>query len=205
MLETAGLAILLFITTNIDDVFILLAFFADPKYRTRDIVAGQYLGIAALVAASAAISIAALMVPSTYIGLLGLLPILIGLQKLVALTKGDSAEDEEHIDTKNFGAGNALTIAAVTIANGGDNIGVYTPVFATSAFADLMIIVVVFAVLVAALVGFAHYVVNHPRIGAGVRRYAHIAVPFALIAIGVFVLYDADSFSLLRFGNGAVR
>ena len=48
-------------------------FFADPAFRPRQIVLGQYLGIAALVAAS----LAALLVPRAYVGLTGLLPLAI--------------------------------------------------------------------------------------------------------------------------------
>ena len=43
-----GLAIALFASTNLDDILLLVGFFADPTFRDRDIVIGQYAGIAAL-------------------------------------------------------------------------------------------------------------------------------------------------------------
>ena len=78
-----GTAIVLFASTNIDDVFVLIGFFADPKFRARDIVLGQYLGIAALFGVSVAASLLSLVISRTYVGLLGIVPILIGLKKTV--------------------------------------------------------------------------------------------------------------------------
>jgi hypothetical protein len=49
-----GGGVALFTSTNIDDIFLLAAFFADPHLRPRNIVAGQFLGITGLTAARAA-------------------------------------------------------------------------------------------------------------------------------------------------------
>jgi cadmium resistance protein CadD (predicted permease) len=48
LVALSGLAIVLFASTNVDDLFVLLGFFSDPKLRARDIVVGQYAGIATL-------------------------------------------------------------------------------------------------------------------------------------------------------------
>lgn len=80
-----GMTIVLFASTNVDDVFVLIGFLADPKFRARDIVLGQYVGIAALFSVSLAASMLSLVVPRAYVGLLGILPILIGLKKLFDL------------------------------------------------------------------------------------------------------------------------
>ena len=51
-----GLAVALFASTNVDDLFVLLGFFSDPKFHARDIVVGQYAGIATLFGLSVAVS-----------------------------------------------------------------------------------------------------------------------------------------------------
>jgi cadmium resistance protein CadD (predicted permease) len=38
-----GMAIVLFASTNVDDVFVLIGFFADPKFRARDIYSANTL------------------------------------------------------------------------------------------------------------------------------------------------------------------
>lgn len=178
--------------TNIDDLFVLLSFFADPKLHTWQVIVGQYLGITILVAASIVASLISLVLVPAYVGLLGLLPILIGLKKLLDLWRGLK---EEKSDAPTASLGNILAVAVVTIANGGDNIGIYTPIFATSKSVEITIII--FALMVAVWLAFSHWLVNHPFLGAPIRRFGHIIVPFVLIGIGFFVLYEADSFSLL--------
>jgi hypothetical protein len=69
-----GLAIALFASTNVDDVFVLVGFFADPKFRARDIVIGQYAGITALFGVSVVASLLSLVIPRAYLGLLGIAP-----------------------------------------------------------------------------------------------------------------------------------
>jgi cadmium resistance protein CadD (predicted permease) len=193
LLSSVGLAVVLFVTTNIDDVFVLLTFFADPKFRARQVVVGQYLGLAALVAVSSLASLISLVLAAPYVGLLGLLPIVIGLKKLVDAWQG--TDDDDAVQPASLG--NVLTVAAVTVANGGDNIGVYTPVFATATRAEFLTISAVFAVMIAGWCAFAHWLVHHPALGPPIRRVAHITAPFVLIGIGLFVLYAAGSLSLL--------
>lgn len=185
---TTGLAITLFAATDVDDLFVLLGFFADRKFRAYQVIIGQYLGFATLVVVSLVASLLSLVLAPAYIGLLGFLPILIGLKRLYDLRRGN--EDDE-MDVPTAGLGNVLAVAAVTIANGGDNIGIYTPIFATSTSAEIGIIVLVFAVMVAAWLAVAHWLVHHPALGAPIRRYSHWLVPFALVSIGTSIACGA--------------
>jgi cadmium resistance protein CadD (predicted permease) len=191
VLSELGLAVVLFVSTNIDDVFVLLAFFADPRTRTRDIVVGQYLGIGALYLASVIASLLSLVFAAPYMGLLGFIPIAIGLVKLRERWRGEGSGNDAEDIAPATNAARLLSVAAITIANGGDNIGVYTPVFATRTSAEIVTIVIVFAVLVALLLLAAHWLVRHPALGAPIRRYGPALSPWVLIAIGVFVIYDS--------------
>jgi cadmium resistance protein CadD (predicted permease) len=160
------------------------------------VVIGQYLGIIALVAFSVVVSLVSVVVAPEYVGLLGLLPILIGAKKLFDLRPADDGDGRvESAAHARFGE--TLAVAAVTIANGGDNIGVYTPVFATSAPAEIGIFVGVFMVMVGGWLLFAHWLVHHPSLGSPIRRHGHRMVPFVLIAIGVMVLQDANTISAI--------
>ena len=144
------LGITLFAATNIDDTFVLLGFFADPKYRAHRVVIGQYLGIATLVAISLLAALIALVIPPAYVGLLGLLPIAIGSRKLGDLSGGrDKGEEELERHPASAARGQVLAVAAVTIANGGDNIGVYTPVFAVRSGIETAVIIAVFVLMTA--------------------------------------------------------
>jgi cadmium resistance transport/sequestration family protein len=193
-----GLAVAVYVSTNLDDVFLLLGFFADPRFRTRDVIIGQYLGIGALYAFSSLASFVSLVISMQYVGLLGLIPIGIGV-KLLLDWVGDK-EDDELDRERSIGAasGRILSVAAITVANGGDNIGVYVPFFATRSGMELAIVGVVFAVLTAAWCVLARQLVQHPVLGAPIRRYGHKLAPFVLIAVGILVLHDAGSIEIVR-------
>ena len=199
VLGVLGVAIVTFTSTNIDDIFVLLGFFADPKFRLRQIIIGQYLGIGVLYGVSAIASLLALVIPAAYIGLLGFAPIFFGFRRLWELWNGGEAGDnpEDHAKA-SAGHGNIVAIALVTIANGGDNISVYTPLFATRSAYEVLAIGCIFAVLTAVWLGAAHSLVNHPKLGAPIRRHGHRVVPFVLIALGILILYEAGTVTLFR-------
>jgi cadmium resistance transport/sequestration family protein len=203
LLALIGLAIVLFASTNVDDVFVLVGFFSDKRFRARDTVLGQYLGIAALFIASVAASLISLVIPHAYIGLLGVIPILIGGKKLFELhQQRDQTEEalEHHSDANRNGR--VATVALVTVANGGDNIGVYTPSFATRSANEIIVIALIFAVMTALWCFVAHAVVNHPKLGSPIRRYGHRITPVVLVALGVLILYQAGSFEwMLRLSG----
>ncbi|MHC5727858.1 MAG: cadmium resistance transporter [Nostoc sp.] len=81
--------IIAFIATNIDDIIILLIFFSqvNVNFRPRHILLGQYLGFTAIIIASLPGFFGGLVVQREWIGLLGLLPITIGLQQLIYRTE----------------------------------------------------------------------------------------------------------------------
>ncbi len=194
MLSIIGLAIVLFVSTNVDDLFVLLGFFVDPQANGRHIAIGQYLGIAALTMISVVLSIVSIALAPAYVGLLGFVPMVIGAKRLFDVWWREGTEQSNQ--TK-IGFGTVFEVAGVTIANGGDNIGICTPVFATSSVSAILIIVLVFAVMVALWLRLAHWLVTHPALSAIVDRFGHILTPFALIAIGVFVLWKGGTFSLM--------
>ncbi len=190
-----GLAVGLFVTTNLDDLFILLGFFSDPRFRPRQVAFGQLLGIATLYAVSVAASLLAIVIPPAIIGFLGLLPIAIGLRKIWGLRRGDDADDDE--SSQRHGRWNVLTVAAVTISDGGDNLSVYIPVLATRSHAEIAAIGAVFGVMTLAWLGAAFWLTSHRTLGAPIRHYGHRVAPFVLAALGGYILYAAGTLALV--------
>jgi cadmium resistance protein CadD (predicted permease) len=186
LIVTAGVGVVVFASTNVDDLFVLLAFFSEPRFRGGQVVAGQYLGIIALTVASLLLSMTALVIPSAYVGLLGLVPLGIGLWKLVRRQSGDN-------DTATAPRANVLAVAAVTVANGGDNLGVYTPLFATRRPAEIGLLIAVFLLMTALWCAIARGLVRHPAVGAPIRRRGRRLLPWVLIALGAYILVDSGA------------
>lgn len=198
LLGPVGVGVVLFISTDIDDLFVLLGFFALARFRARSIVIGQFLGIGALIVVSVIGSLISLVLPPAYVGLLGVLPMLIGFRRLFDLRRGGSDEELQAQKAGSGSIGQIASVAAVTVANGGDNVGAYIPLFATWSASRIAVVVVVFIAMTALWLAIAHFLANHRKIGAPIRRYGHLAVPFVLIALGLVILCEAGSFALLR-------
>jgi len=195
-MEIIVTSIIAFASTNIDDLFILTLFFGDKKSNATNIYLGQYLGIITLIVLSMAGSLLGHFMDSRYIGLLGLFPIYLGVKQLIGLLKNEneaaSAENEKQ-DVKT----GILTIATVTIANGGDNIGTYIPLLTALTPADRAIMIFIFLLMVFIWLTMARYLSNHPVLAKGIEKYGHIITPVVLCLLGLFILKENGSFDLL--------
>ena len=209
-----GIGVTAFVATNIDDLLILIAFFANShRFPLPQIVLGQYSGMGALLAISIVGSLIALIVPDNLIGLIGIFPIVIGIRELLELLKnGDNNEEEEEWAAKQLPQSRRrrrrmtaylpfLTVAAVTFS-GGEEIGIYTSVFATyHEVSEIIIIVLVVMVLTGVWCTVAYHLVNRPQIASSIKRIGTVALPFVLIGLGIYILAEAflliSSFLLL--------
>ncbi|MFG2991774.1 cadmium resistance transporter [Streptomyces sp. NPDC048257] len=195
-----GQAAGLFAVTNIDDILILALFFsqgAGHPGSTRRIVLGQYLGFTAILAVAVAAAFGATFLPESATPYLGLLPLALGLKAAWQTWKDlrEGGADEEHALPKEGGP-SPLEVAAVTFANGGDNIGVYVPVFATAGIGGMSVYAAVFLVLVAVWCFAGRYFATRPVIAKALARWGHILLPVVLIAIGLLILIEGGAFGL---------
>ena len=184
-----------FALTDLDDLVLLIAFFADRRLRARAVVAGQYLGIAALAAVSALAAWAVLAIPAGWTALLGAIPLALGLHQLWTLRRGvDGDDDDESLQAERAIEGRlhsqVLGVAAVTIANGADNLSVYIPLFAAH-FSWVPLYIATFAVMTALWCALAHNLVRNRAVGALMQRWGHVLLPVVLIALGLHILCGA--------------
>lgn len=206
-------AVTAFAATNIDDIIILLLFFSqvNENFRWWHIVIGQYLGFTAIVIFSLPGFFGGLVVRREWIGLLGLLPIAIGLKQLLhreqettelqTVTNIFQPSSQVHpIQSFLFSVFNPQTykVAGVTFANGGDNISIYIPLFAGNNLISLGVIISVFFVLVGVWCAIAYLFARQPSISGALSRYGKAIVPFVLIALGLFIMYERGTFGLLN-------
>jgi cadmium resistance protein CadD (predicted permease) len=193
IISLISIGVAAFAATNIDDIFVLMLFFSSLTFPVRQVVLGQYIGIGLLVSISALASFISLVIPTYIIGLLGIAPIVIGVKKLVTLRKKDesNSKSKETAQDKKNNLGFAA-VAAVTFSNGGDNIGVYAPLFAKyNTASQITTLVTIFMAMTAVWCMAAYYLVNHPLVASRIRRIGHIALPFVLIGLGTYILIES--------------
>ncbi|GAA2891707.1 cadmium transporter [Actinoplanes cyaneus] len=184
-----GQAIGLFAVTNVDDLLILALFFgraAGRRHAVRDIALGQYLGFAAILVVASTAAFGATFLPERAVPLLGLLPLALGVKAAVQAWRHRHDRDEE--SESRDGGPRPLEIAAVTFANGGDNVGVYVPVFATAGIGGMTTYVIVFLILVGVWVAAGRFFATRPLIARALSRRGHVVLPVVLIGIGLLIL-----------------
>lgn len=89
-------------------------------------------------------------------------------------------------------------MAAVTLANGSDNISIYVPLSASSSWDSLLVILGVFFTLVGVLCYAAYKLTHQKAIANLLTRYGHNLVPFVLIGLGAFIVVESGILALLN-------
>jgi len=189
-----------FVSTNIDDIFLLIVFFSNVlRYPLYQVIIGQYVGMGLLVTISIIFSLVSLVIPSFLIGLMGFVPIVIGIKKLLEkynkekLVRIDS--NANSFKNKNQNKSTSLlsfvSVAAVTVSNGGDNLGIYTPLFAVyNSIDQLIIFIAIFMIMTALWCSIGFYLVNHSLLANRIQYIGHIVLPFVLIGLGLYIIID---------------
>ena len=199
ILSSIAQAVGLFIATNIDDIIILSLFFGRGQGQpgtTRRILLGQYLGFLGILGAAVLAALGAqALLPDQVLPYFGLIPLGLGLWATWQAwrNRDDDDDDAAQLEGKRV---SVWTVAAVTFANGGDNIGVYVPVFVSVSWSTILAYCIVFLFLVAVLVFVARWITSRKPIAEALERWEHILFPAVLIGLGVVILISGGAFGL---------
>ena len=200
MIQNIVTSIILYSGTAVDLLIILMLFFAKRKSR-KDIIniyLGQFLGSVSLIFLSLLFAFVLNYIPSKEIlGLLGLIPIFLGLKVLLL---GDSdgeaiAKDSLRKDDKNL----IFLVAMITFAScGADNIGVFVPYFTTLNLANLIVTLLTFLVMIYLLVFSAQKLAQVPSVGETLEKYSRWFIAVVYLGLGMYILIENNSFNMLR-------
>ena len=200
MVQNVVTSIILYSGTAVDLLIILMLFFAKRKSR-KDIIniyLGQFLGSVSLILLSLLFAFVLNYIPSKEIlGLLGLIPIFLGLKVLLL---GDSdgeaiAKDGLRKDNKNL----IFLVAMITFAScGADNIGVFVPYFITLNLANLIVALLTFLVMIYLLVFSAQKLAQVPSVGETLEKYSRWFIAVVYLGLGIYILIENNGFDMLR-------
>ena len=199
MIHNVVTSIILYSGTAVDLLIILMLFFAKRKSR-KDIIniyLGQFLGSVSLILLSLLFAFVLNYIPSKEIlGLLGLIPIFLGLKVLLL---GDSdgeaiAKDGLRKDDKNL----IFLVAMITFAScGADNIGVFVPYFITLNLANLIVALLTFLVMIYLLVFSAQKLAQVPSVGETLEKYSRWFIASVYLGLGMYILIENNVFDIL--------
>ena len=200
MIQNVVTSIILYSGTAVDLLIILMLFFAKRKSR-KDIIniyLGQFLGSGSLILLSLLFAFVLNYIPSKEIlGLLGLIPIFLGLKVLLLGDSDGEAIAKEGLrkDNKNL----IFLVAMITFAScGADNIGVFVPYFTTLNLANLIVALLTFLVMIYLLVFSAQKLAQVPSVGETLEKYSRWFIAVVYLGLGMYILIENNSFDMLR-------
>ncbi|RKE35133.1 cadmium resistance protein CadD (predicted permease) [Paraburkholderia sp. BL23I1N1] len=208
MFSLALLAVAAYAATNIDNLFVLLAFLAETGGNRRRVIAGQFAGSVVLIVGAILLAALLTQLPTGYVGLLGILPVGVGLGKAWTRFRPGNADLEKaaqaaaHVQAPatptTTGAGSSWsTVACVAVANGSDNLAVYVPLYASHSRSEGVFVSLVFVAMIGIWCAGAVWLVEHPLLGAPIRRYGTALLPLILLVIGVSVIVQNDTLRIV--------
>ena len=199
MIQNVVTSIILYSGTAVDLLIILMLFFAKRKSR-KDIIniyLGQFLGSVSLILLSLLFAFVLNYIPSKEIlGLLGLIPIFLGLKVLLLGDSDGEAIAKEGLrkDNKNL----IFLVAMITFAScGADNIGVFVPYFTTLNLANLIVALLTFLVMIYLLVFSAQKLAQVPSVGETLEKYSRWFIAVVYLGLGMYILIENNSFDIL--------
>ncbi|MFW9259681.1 transporter [Nostoc sp. KVJ20] len=212
LISTLIIGISVAFATTFDDNLYLTAFFGkvNRSFRPKHIVLGEFLGFTVLVCASLPGFFGGMLIPSTWIGLLGLLPIAIGISNFISREQEEETVQAVSVDLTPTKSGRqkkslfatirdpqTYRVSAVTIANGGNNIGIYVPLFASSNLPSLGVILCVCYFTVGTWCLLSYNLTRNPLMTPVLTRYGRKIFPFVLIYLGLSILIKSETYRLL--------
>lgn len=189
-------AIITFIATGIDELFVLTILFvyAKDKKSIRDVYIGQEIGMIVLLAISVLAVFGITLITEKWIGILGFLPIIQGVRILI---NGDDDDDEkEEVITKTSKYKSLIiSVAVIAIAGGAEELAIYIPYFASLSTKYLIITLIIFIILVPICCKLCSKISSIKQIQDTATKYERVLLPIVFIGLGVFVLIENNTFS----------
>jgi cadmium resistance protein CadD (predicted permease) len=168
-----------FAMTNVDDICLLTLFFA-RQVPARRVVAGQYIGFSAIILLSLIGTLAALAIPQGWSRVLGVLPLALGIREIYRNMLPKARRSQE----SSYGV---MSIAAITLSNGADNISVYVPFFLVNR-PYLWLVLLCYGICVGVFCFVGRRVGNHPVVLRSIGRWGHWITPIVLVSLGIYIL-----------------
>lgn len=200
-MQTLISALLVFISTSIDYLVVLIILFANQGTRgIKSIYIGQYLGTGILVGVSLIAAYFLNYIPQDWmIGFLGLIPLGLGIRSIFV----DEDVDEDSIGNQiKNNQSQIIAITGLTLAMGGDNLGIYIPYFTGMNVGQIVIVLAVFIIGIFLLCQLAKRFATIPMIGGIIERYGRIIVPVIFIGLGIYILVENGTINyLISFYN----
>ncbi len=201
-LETAGMNELLiiigvtagaFIGTNLDNLLLLATMYSRYYRHPWTVTAGYFAGMNLIAAITIVIGELGEFVPLAYLGLLGVIPMMMGVLALWKLFRDSQTEEVDSAFAGNSRLAIFFALIAIQLSNGTDTIITFSALYADSSNPSDYIVAPTFFIMIGIFSWVAYYSVKHPKLSHFLVRYGQYVTPFILIFVGFYILSNTAS------------
>ena len=182
-----------FIATNLDNLVLLVALYSRFKQHSGLVAFGYITGMIIIGAISVAVGEVGDYIPVTYLGYLGVIPIMLGITALIHVARGTQSGASSSIATSTSSRAIFVTVVLTQLSNSADSIITFSALFADSLDATDYLIAPTFLAMSGIFAWLAYYSQNHRSISRVLNRYGHYLTPFILILVGFYILANTAS------------
>jgi len=181
----AGVTAVGFAATNLDSLLLLVSLLAERGAGRRSVITGYGLSVAVVLVIAWLAAQAGDWIPPRLVNLLGLVPIAMGLRGLLGLWRGSDGDEVPRAALTG-----TSSVALLMLSVSSDNFGVFVPLFAETP--RTLDPVILGAALVTALtwIVLALWLSRVPKLRVLFARWGPPIVPFLLISMGIYILFD---------------
>jgi cadmium resistance protein CadD (predicted permease) len=191
MLTVIAVAASAYAATNLDNLTLLVVLLSTFRDRRSAVIAGFAAGALVIGLASFVIGGAAGTAPVEYLGLLGIVPVTLGLIGIGRLFRNGANRETDA--EPQFGRNAFLATMLTQLGNGADTIVTLAALFADSMPAADSLIVMTLLAMAALFVLIGTYAVSHPSVVSVIDKHAHRVTPFILILVGGYIFANTAS------------
>lgn len=193
ILLAIAISFMAFISTSIDNLFLLVTLSLHPKYGVAKVRQGYLLAVLVMIGICLLFAQGIQKLPVNLVPYIGLIPLGIGLYELWQLFRRSKSTEVTNPDIKLKDGGSFLTIALIMITHSWDSVAVLAPLLSDTR-PGLIGWMVVSIIAAATILTFgAQKAVGHPKTKSFLERYAPKALPFLLIGVGLYILTNTPT------------
>ncbi len=182
-----------FIGTNLDNLILLVALYSRFPKRTRTVATGYVSGMLLIGAISIAVGEGGGLIPIDSLGILGVVPIALGIMALFQLFQNRQSGETGKLASEVSNKAVFFSVLTTQLSNGADSIITFSIFLAESTDATDYLIALTFLVMTGVFAWLAYYLLKHRKLSNILDRYGHYVTPFILILVGVYILSNTAS------------
>jgi cadmium resistance protein CadD (predicted permease) len=183
---TAGL----FIGTNLDNLALLVALYSRYRDRPGAVTTAYISGATLVILIFFAVGKGGDLIPVSYLGLLGIIPIIIGVTSLIRLFLPQKAGDTGKLADADDKKAVFVAVLLTQLSNSTDTIIAFSVLLADSTARLDYFITATFLAMALLFSALAKYSVGHPTLSVFLDRFGRYVTPFILILAGWYILAD---------------